>query len=132
MSSQKEFLGRGWAFPFRFDPASGGVAFSEFEGNIRQCITIILSTRPGERQMLPDFGCRVHELLFAPSTATTSLIAEGHVRDALRKWEPRVEVESVNAMPDSTGALRIEVVYRILATDAVQTVSHVVSNTDPR
>ena len=90
MSSQKEFLGRGWAFPFRFDPASGGVAFSEFEDNIRQCITIILSTRPGERQMLPDFGCRVHELLFAPSTATTSLIAEGHVRDALRKCEPFV------------------------------------------
>ena len=78
MSSQKEFLGRGWAFPFRFDPASGGVAFSGFEDNIRQCITIILRP-PRGASMLPDFGCRVHELLFAPSTATTSLIAEGHV-----------------------------------------------------
>ena len=82
--------------------------------------------------MLPDFGCRIHELLCAPSTSTTSLIAEGHVREALRKWEPRVEVESVEAVPDSSGALRVEVVYRIIATDAVQTVSHVVSNTDPR
>jgi phage baseplate assembly protein W len=132
MSSQKEFLGRGWAFPFRFDPASGSVGFSEFEENIRDCITIILSTRPGERQMLPNFGCRIHELLFAPSTATTSSTAEGHVREALGRWEHRVEVETVNAVPDTSGALRVEVVYRIIATDAVQTVSHVVSNTDPR
>mgnify|MGYP001205593445 CR=1 FL=1 len=132
MSSQKEFLGRGWSFPFRFDSASGSVGFSEFEENIRQCITIILSTRPGERQMLPAFGCRVHELLFAPSTSTTSLIAEGYVRDALRKWEPRVDVESVSAVPDSSGALRLEVVYRITATDTVQTMSHVVSNSDRR
>ena len=130
MSSQKEFLGRGWSFPFRFDAASGAVGFSEFEENIRQCITIILATRPGERQMLPDFGCRVHELLFAPNTTTTGLIAEGHVRDALDRWEPRVEVESVNAAPDATGALRVEVLYRILATDTVQNVVHVVSNSD--
>ena len=132
MSSQKEFLGRGWSFPFRFDPASGSVAFSEFEENIRDCITIILSTRPGERQMLPSFGCRIHELLFAPSTATTAMSAERHVREALSRWEPRVEVETVNAVPDASGALRVEVVYRIIATDAVQTVSHVVSNMDSR
>lgn len=132
MSSQKEFLGRGWSFPFRFDAASGAVEFSEFEENIRQCITVILATRPGERQMLPAFGCRIHELLFAPNTTTTGLIAEGHVRDALERWEPRVEVESVSAAPDSTGALRVEVLYRIIATDSVQNVVHVVSNSDQR
>lgn len=130
MSSQKEFLGRGWSFPFRFDSASGAVGLSEFEENIRQCITIILATRPGERQMLPAFGCRIHELLFAPNTTTTGLIAEGHVRDALERWEPRVEVERVNAAPDATGALRVEVLYRVIATDTVQNVVHVVSNTD--
>jgi phage baseplate assembly protein W len=108
------------------------VGFSAFEDNIRDCITIILSTRPGERQMLPNFGCRIHELLFAPSTSTTAMSAQRYVREALGRWEPRVEVETVSAAPDSSGALRVEVVYRIIATDAVQTVSHVVSNTDPR
>ena len=48
----KEFLGRGWAFPFHFDSASGAVAYSEFEENIRQNIMIIIGTRVGERQML--------------------------------------------------------------------------------
>ena len=72
MAVKKEFLGRGWAFPFHFDPAGGGVALSEFEENIRQNITIIIGTRPGERQMLPEFGCRIHELLFSPSTASTA------------------------------------------------------------
>ena len=132
MSSQKEFLGHGWSFPFRFDAASGQVAFSEFEDNIKQCITIILATRPGERQMLPNFGCRVHELLFAPNTDATSIIAASHVRDALSRWEPRIEVESVDASPDVAGALRLEVMYRIKATDSVHSVVHVVSNTDRR
>ncbi|MGB0640987.1 MAG: GPW/gp25 family protein [Myxococcota bacterium] len=132
MNSQKEFLGRGWAFPFRFDSATGRVGFSEFEENIRQCITIILATRPGERQMLPDFGCRIHELLFSPNTSTTSLIAEGYVREALAKWEPRVECEQVSAQPDPSGAIRVEVVYRIIATDSVHSAVHVVSNSDQR
>ncbi len=129
---QKDFLGRGWAFPFQFDPASGAVAVSEFEENIRQCVTVILGTRPGERQMLPDFGCQIHELLFAPNNQTTAQVAAGHVREALGRWEPRIEVQDVNASSDPSGAIRVEVVYRIVSTDAVQTVAHMVSNTGGR
>ena len=64
---RKDFLGRGWKFPFGFDPASGGVALSEFEENIRESVTIILGTQPGERQMLPEFGCRIHGRLICKS-----------------------------------------------------------------
>ena len=129
---QKDFLGRGWAFPFRFDAASGEVGISEFEENIRQCVTIILGTRPGERQMMPEFGCRIHELLFAPNNQTTAQVAAGHVREALGRWEPRIEVQDVNASSDPSGAIRLEVVYRIVSTDAVQTVTHMVSNSGGR
>jgi phage baseplate assembly protein W len=55
-TNPREILGRGWAFPFGFDSATGAVSVSEFEENIRQNITIILGTKPGERQMLPAFG----------------------------------------------------------------------------
>jgi phage baseplate assembly protein W len=123
----KEFLGRGWAFPFHFNPATGGVALSEFEENIRQNITIILGTQPGERQMLPEFGCRIHQLLFAPATRNTGHIAARHVEEALRRWEPRIEVQDVQANPDPTGAIRVEVVYKIVSTGAVERLSHVVS-----
>jgi phage baseplate assembly protein W len=69
MNPRKGTLGQGWSFPFGFDSANGQVALSSDEHNIRECISIILSTRPGERQMMPSFGCRIHELLFAPNTA---------------------------------------------------------------
>ena len=51
---EKDFLGKGWSFPFGIDVASGGIEVSAYEENIRQCIGIIIGTRKGERQMLPD------------------------------------------------------------------------------
>jgi phage baseplate assembly protein W len=124
----REFLGRGWNFPFGVDPARGGVALSEFEENIRQNITIILGTKPGERQMLPGFGCRIHELLFAPNTRATGAMISHHVEEALARWEPRIQVLSVDAEPEQSGAVRVAVEYRVLATDAVQVVSLTMAN----
>lgn len=118
---RKDFLGRGWKFPFGFDPASGGIALSEFEENIRESVTIILGTQPGERQMLPDFGCRIHELMFAPATRATSTLAQYHVETSLARWEPRIEVIHVDAYPGNSGVLRVEVKYRIKSTKADQT-----------
>ena len=113
---RKEFLGRGWSFPFGFDAAHGGVRLSEYERNIQECISVILGTRPGERQMLPDFGCRIHELMFSPNTRATASTAEHHVRDALERWEPRIEVTRVEAFPDGAGRVRLTVHYRIKST----------------
>ena len=124
----REFLGRGWAFPFHFDPATGAVAFSEFEENIRQNIMIIIGTRPGERQMMYDFGCRIHELLFAPSNSTTARLASQYVQEALIRWEPRIEVLQVGANFDPSGSIMVQLVYRITATGQVEHLSQVVSN----
>ena len=132
MAVRKEFLGRGWAFPFHFDPATGKVALSEYEENIRQNITIILGTRPGERQMLPEDGCKIHDLLFAPNTRATAPMVARHVRDALVRWERRVEVVDVLSRVDPSGAIRVEVVYKIISTGAVESAVHVVSNTSTR
>lgn len=132
MAVRKEFLGRGWAFPFQFDPATGMVALSEYEENIRQNITIILATRPGERQMLPDFGCRIHDLLFAPNTRATAHMVSRHVKEALARFERRIEVTDVAARVDPTGAVRVEVVYKIISTGAMDSAVHVISNTQPR
>ena len=120
---RKEFLGRGWKFPFQYDRATGGVAYAEFEQNIKECITVILGTKPGERQMLPEFGCRVHELMFSANTHATATIAAGYVKDALRRWEPRIEVTSVDAWPDAQGKLQIQVHYRIKSTLTEQELS---------
>jgi phage baseplate assembly protein W len=113
---RKEFLGRGWSFPFGFDAGSGGVASSEFERNIQESISVILGTRPGERQMLPEFGCRIHELMFSPNTRATATLVAHHVGNALERFEPRIEVTKVDAWPSGAGTIRLMVHYRIRST----------------
>jgi phage baseplate assembly protein W len=120
---RKDFLGRGWRFPFQFDPATGGTAMSEYEENIRQCITIILATKPGERQMLSEFGCRIHELMFAPATRATSTIIGHHVEKALERWEPRIEVTAVDSWAEPNGQIRVQVNYKIRSTMSEQEMS---------
>ena len=124
---RKEFLGRGWSFPFGFDGSTGSVSMSEYEGNIRDCISVILGTRPGERQMMPEFGCRIHEVMFSPNTRATATQVQYHVEQALERWEPRIEVTRVDAWPDGAGTLRLAVHYRIKSTLADQELSLVFS-----
>ena len=120
---RKDFLGRGWKFPFQFDRATGGVEYGEFEQNIKDCITIILGTKPGERQMLPNFGCRIHELMYSANTQATAVMAAGYVKEALVRWEPRIDVTKVDAWPDDQGKLQVQVHYKIKSTMTEQELS---------
>jgi Bacteriophage baseplate protein W len=117
-----KFLGVGWQFPVGTDAqdeAQQRFALAAYEESIRQSIRIILSTAKGERVMRPDFGCAIHELVFAPNDAATGSMAEHFVREALLLWEPRIEVLQVQAV--AFGAqeeeLRISVDYRVRTTD---------------
>ena len=113
----KAFLGSGLNFPLRTD-ARGQLILNTGRTDIEQAIRIILSTRPGERVMRPTFGCRVHELLFEPRSSTTISLLQEYVHDALRIWEPRIEVIQVNVTPDDAdpGALNADIEYQIKAT----------------
>lgn len=92
----------------------GGLQLSNDHRNLDESIVIILSTRLGERVYRPDFGSRLHELVFAPLNEDTLLLAQIYARDAIQKWEPRVVVESVTANPmPEVASLNIAVNYRI-------------------
>jgi uncharacterized protein len=116
-SKSKEYLGRGLAFPVQLTP-KGEIALVSAEQDIEQSIRIILSTMPGERLMRPEFGCRVHELLFEPQDATTEGLISYYVEQALGRWEPRIEVQEVQVSPnaDYSGVLLVEIDYQIKAT----------------
>ena len=73
--------------------------------------------------MLPDFGCRIHELMFAPNTQATSTLVAHHVETALNRWEPRIEVKSVESWPEPNGTVRVQVNYKIKATMTEQELS---------
>ena len=114
-----EFLGRGWKFPPGVDRASGQVATSEYEQDIRESIWIILSTAKGERVMRPEFGCGIHELVFDPiGTATLSLF-QSSVREAIVRFEPRVELLGVeiDTSDAANGKLAIALRYRVVETN---------------
>jgi len=109
-----EFIGNGWAFPLRTD-ATGGVALVSREREIEESIRLILGTSPGERPMRPEFGCRVHDYVFAPADAETASLVASDVRRALERWEPRIDLEGVTVSPDpgDPSLLYIDVRYSI-------------------
>ncbi|MBF6612701.1 MAG: GPW/gp25 family protein [Chloroflexi bacterium] len=113
-----DFLGSGWSFPLRISP-TGGIALSRHEFDIDEAIRIILSTAKGERHMRPQFGCGIHDLVFAPNNATTAGLVETYVSEAIGWWEPRVELLKVlvETDPDERNKLLINVHYRVRATN---------------
>ncbi len=115
----KKFQGRGWAFPVAVEPDRGRVAFVEYENDIEQSIYIILSTSPGERVMRPDFGCGIHDLVFA--TINTGLLerVKHNVTEALRKHEARIDVLAVevDASRAADGRLLVFIDYRVRTTN---------------
>jgi phage baseplate assembly protein W len=114
---QSEFLGTGWRFPLEFDES--GVRTAGYEDSVQQSIWIILGTAPGERQMRPEFGCGIHNLVFAPNTPGTASLAEMEVRQALSRWEPRIDVSAVRVTSDAGGErLLIDIEYRLRATNS--------------
>jgi len=88
----KSFLGRGWKFPVRVDPTTGRIAMSEMEQDIKESIYIILKTAMGERLMRPEFGCGIHDLVFSSMSTVTLGLFESRVREAIKRWESRVEI----------------------------------------
>jgi phage baseplate assembly protein W len=91
------------------------MALVEGDDDVRQAIFIILNTIPGERVMRPEFGCQIHELIFAPANEETSAVAERYVTEALNRWEPRINLKRVTATPSQgdRGEILIEIVYAL-------------------
>jgi phage baseplate assembly protein W len=104
---------------------AGRIAMVSGDEAIRQSILLLLTTLPGERVMRPDYGCPLHRLLFAPNDATTAGLAIHYVRQALVRFEPRIDIVSLDAGAPAVrelGAadaskLIISLVYRVKSTN---------------
>lgn len=116
---RNEFVGRGWGFPLRTD-ANGSIALVADEREIEEAIRLVLATSPGERPMRPEFGCRIHEYVFAPVSASTAGALSYEVRRSLDRWEPRITVESVDVSYDAEdrAVVYIDISYRINGTNS--------------
>ena len=113
-----DFLGRGWKFPVGVD-ATGRIALSAYEQDIREAIQVILGTSRGERVMRPDFGGGLHDFVFENMSVTTMGRIQSTVFDSLVKYEQRIQVIAVDVARSAAdpGTLLIEVNYKVRATN---------------
>jgi phage baseplate assembly protein W len=100
----------GVAFPFRIDPATGGIAWATGVDKIRQNVRVILGTRVGERPMLRDFGSRLHALVHEPNDSAMADILQHQAQQALLQWEPRI-VALQARIDQADGELTMRITY---------------------
>jgi uncharacterized protein len=114
-----DFLGKGWKFPIRVN-GRGGLSYVAGEQSIAEAIWIILSTPPNSRIMEPEFGCGIHNYVFAANNANTMATVAQEVQRALLRWEPRIDVLNVHAEAhvETPNLLLVQVDYRIRANNA--------------
>lgn len=100
---------------------TGGLALVAGDAAVRQAILLLLSTRPGERVMRPLYGCNLHRILFWPNDNTTAGLAIHYVRQAIERWEPRVQIVRIDAERNAIDAARLDVrlEYRVRSTQSV-------------
>ncbi|BAU15066.1 GPW / gp25 family protein [Leptolyngbya sp. NIES-3755] len=112
--TEQAFLGKGWSFPICIN-VQGNVQLSSGDRSIEESIWLILSTNVGERVGRPEFGSTLSELTFAPLNSDTLVLMCVAVEEALEQWEPRIEIENVQAEPDPiNGRVDILIDYSVL------------------
>lgn len=111
-----QWVGRGLRFPIRPDRVTGTLPQVGGLDRVRQSIEQILDTEPGERIMLPDFGCGLRRYLMEPNTLTTRTAIQHDIEDALARWEPRIQLSDVSVTPGEEASLAwVQISYRLLS-----------------
>jgi len=120
MDTSKSFLGRGWGFPPEFNRATKAVNMLEDEADIKSSLEILLSTRLGERVIVPDYGCNLDELLFKPLTLTLKTFVIDLIKTAILYYEPRIDLNKIAIDPtdELEGVLLINLEYTVRATNS--------------
>jgi uncharacterized protein len=110
-----------YAFPFRIDPTSHQAAQSLYAAHVRSMIRQVLLTAPGERVCLPEFGCGLRQLIFAPYSEALVATARMQVQRALERWlAGHIQLRTVDvSSPDTAwadGQLLLHIEYQLIET----------------
>jgi phage baseplate assembly protein W len=119
------FARRDYAFPFRIDPASQQTAQAGYAAHVDQMVRQLLLTSPGERVNLPEFGCGLRALVFAPRTDALAATVRLRVIQGLDQWLAGVVnvAEVAVGAASSPGTLEVTVSYTLVETQTDQTVT---------
>ncbi len=116
----KSFLGTGWGFPPTFDHRTKGVKLLSDVKDINSSLEILLSTKLGERVMLPDYGCNLEDLVFESMDVSTETFITELIRNSILYHEPRIDLETVEYVKDNVneGMLLIQIEYTVRTTNS--------------
>ncbi len=118
-----------YAFPFQVDTASQQTAQAAYPAHVEQMIYQLLLTAPGERVDLPQFGCGLRSLVFAPNSAALAATVQLRVIQALNQWLAgivnvgTVTVGGAAGDPPPQGTLEVTVSYTLVETQTTATVT---------
>lgn len=103
------------AVPFRLDGTGRVVTTSDPDEQVRQHVLSLINTTPEERAMVPGYGTDLNSLLFEEEDEVEAQVSI-RIKDAMRNFEPGVELLSVGADPNSSedGIARVSMEYRRL------------------
>ncbi len=120
MEQYKSFLGKGWGFPPEFQKSTKAVKMLEGEPDIESSLEILLTTRLGERIMVPGYGCNLDELLFKPLNLTLKTYVIDLIKKAILYHEPRIDVNRIGIDPinEAAGELLINIDYTVRSTNS--------------
>ena len=124
MTNPSNIFGRSLSFPLRVG-TDGRLVWSQGEDNIRESIVIILKTEPGERIALAKFGAGLNRFLYEPNTPATHKRIEEAITNSLARFEPRIQVESVEVIADTSlpSTALATIIYRLVATGGQERMS---------
>ena len=112
----------GFAFPFRIDPETGGVAQQAGEAKLKENLVQILLTRIGERVMRRAYGGGVHDLVHDPNNDALRALVQHQIAKAISQWEPRILLQGVDIQQQDE-VLIINLAYVVRRTNQAQSVS---------
>lgn len=124
MSNLTEFentwIGKGMQFRNTFSIDTGKVVHNTGAERLHQSIYLILSTAKGERFFIPDFGSNLHLRVFEQNDYILKDLIQLDIREALGKWEPRIEILSIDIDSKVSGnTLPVSINYKLKGTNIV-------------
>jgi uncharacterized protein len=114
-----------FAYPFRVDPSSQQTAQATYLAHVEQMVIQLLLTSPGERVDLPQFGCGLQALVFAPMSDALAAAVQLRVLQAINQWLAGIvtaaAVSVVTSDDDAAlepGTLQVTLSYTVVETQS--------------
>jgi hypothetical protein len=94
--AQNKIVTRGFPFPVPGKDIEVSLDYAA----IRNSLTNLFNTIPGQRFLFPDYGLDLRQFLFLPITRSTARLIGDRIHESVSNYEPRVNIINVNVQSD--------------------------------